>query len=484
MFHQLLSLKGMKRLTLYAIFFTFISFPFQGDAQNLLFEQRPANFTDVAKKSIPAVVSIKVKMKQRDRGLSERDRDSDDPFDYFQDELFRQFFGRSRRERGQPPPERRHIGQASGFIVRNDGYILTNGHVVKDAEEIEIILNDGREFEGELIGSDPHTDIAVVKIPAENLPYIPLGNSDDLEVGQWVIAIGTPLGLRATVTAGVVSAKGRNNLELARIEDFIQTDAAINRGNSGGPLLTLDGSAVGMNTAIVTEWESGGSMGIGFAIPSNLAKHIMEQLITTGSVTRGFMGVTLQKITQDLAQAFHLERVEGALIDDVRPGSPADEAGIQQGDVILAYDRRTVTDIAALRNAISMMKPGTQVNLAIFRNGRTLTIPFTVGSYPEDEDQGEKNQLGVRVKALTPEIAKLIGYEEETQGVVVTSVEPGSSAEWAGIKKGILIVAVNRKPVASSAEFYRFLNEAEQGEPILLLVKLGDTMHFVSIKVK
>ncbi|NGX42533.1 MAG: hypothetical protein K940chlam7_00813, partial [Chlamydiae bacterium] len=449
----------------------------------------PVSFTGVAKKAIPAVVSIQIKTPgQSHPSMFYNGPESGDesPFDFFNDNFFQQFFNAPRRERGRrsQPEEQLQTGQASGFIVSGDGYVLTNGHVVQNATEITISLNDGREFEGKLIGTDPNTDIALVKIDATNLPYLPLGNSDDLEVGQWVVAVGNPLGLQASVTSGIVSAKGRNNLDLAQVEDFIQTDASINRGNSGGPLLNLNGEVIGMNTAIVTSMGSGGYMGIGFAIPSNLAKHIMQEIIETGSVARGFMGVSLQQISQDLAQAFGLKSTEGALVSDVTKDSPAEKAGIQQGDVILEYDEKKVNNIATLRNAVSLMKPGSNINLTVLRKGRRKNISMTVGKFSENVAQAKfkEDKLGIEVEALTPDIARNFGYSE-MNGVIISNVEPRSPAAWAGIKQGTLIVAINHTEMQTIEEFHKILKEADSDKPILLLVKQGDYMHFVSIKM-
>ena len=386
------------------------------------------DFIEVAKNATPTVVSIKVKASSPKRSSSffYNGREyEEDPNDFFNDNFFQQFFGappKKQRERFESP----QIGQASGFLVSADGYILTNGHVVKDANEIVAVLNDGREFPAQAIGIDSNTDIAVIKIDAKDLPFLTLGNSDELEVGQWVMAIGNPLGLQASVTVGVVSAKGRNNLDLARIEDFIQTDASINRGNSGGPLLTMNGEVVGMNTAIATSMGSGGGyMGIGFAIPSNLAQHIMSELIANGSISRGFLGVTLQQITNDLASAFGLKSMEGALVSDITSDSPAAKAGLKQGDVILDYNKKKVTNIASLRNAISLMKPGTKLNLIVLRNGKEMPISLAVGTFPEEQARAisKAAKIGFEVENLTPEMARNLGYLNQS-GVLVTRVEP------------------------------------------------------------
>ncbi len=435
-------------------------------------ETKPKSFTEIAKKSIPAVVSIKVKGKKGDG----------DQYDQLNQDLWQYFFGIPRQPSPQQPPMP-EIGQATGFIVSPDGYILTNDHVVRGADEIFVTLNDNREFKGKIVGQDPHTDLAVVKIDAHNLPFLKLGDSDKLEPAEPVMAVGNPFGLQASVSVGVVSAKGRNNIDNSNL-DFIQTDAAINRGNSGGPLINEEGEVVGINSAIITSGAAGGCVGVGLAIPSNVAQHIMEQLISTGGVTRGFMGVTLQQVDQDLAIAFGLDRAEGALVADVAKGSPAEKAGLRQGDIITQYNSQKAVNITALRNAISLMKPGTKVNLTVLRHGKNLTIPIEIGSFPTSQTfvANRENKLGFEVENLTPDITRNLGLLGE-QGVVISKVEPGSPAAWAGIKKGALLIAINQKQVQSIDDVNDALSKAESGKPVLLLVKQGEATRFVSLKV-
>lgn len=481
--HQASLFTGVKRWSLLAAFVAFVSLPLNGlDAEA---PQGPGgvSFTGVAKQAIPSVVSIRVKAPLKTASTAYgKDYQFDEPYDMFNDPFFQRFFGAPRRERSQPQ-QKFQTGQASGFIVSDDGYILTNAHVVQGAGEITVVLNDEREFPAQTIGIDPNTDIAVVKIDAAKLPYLVLGDSDELDIGQWVVAIGNPLGLQASVTAGVVSAKGRNNLDLARIEDFIQTDASINRGNSGGPLLNLNGEVIGMNTAIVTSMGGGGYMGIGFAIPSNMARHVMNELIENGSVSRGFMGVTLQQVNQDLAKAFNLDKIEGALVSDVSKGSPAEKGGVRQGDVIVEYNGKKVNNIASLRNAIALMKPGSKINLTVVRDGHKKFIPLTIGAYPSEEVQAsiQESKVGIDVETLTPELAETMGYTG-MRGVVITGVNPNSPAAWAGLRKGALIVAVNHQEIQNTEEFHRQIKQADAAKPVLFLVKQGEYMHFVSIK--
>lgn len=442
-------------------------------AEESLAQQTAKDFTAVAKKAIPAVVSIKIKGKQK---LS-----SYDSQDSFNEEFLRRFFSLPRQAE-----EEAISGQASGFIVSADGYLLTNSHVVKEASEILITLNDGRNFPAKVIGQDPNSDIAVIKIDATQLPYLQFGNSDELEIGQWAIAIGNPFGLQASLTVGVVSAKGRNNLDLTNWEDFIQTDAAINRGNSGGPLLNIDGKVIGMNAAIVTNGGAGGYMGIGFAIPSSMLQHITKQLIDTGVVTRGFIGVTLQAIDHDLAQAFGISEVSGAVVAEVAKNSPAEKAGLKQGDIIQFYNKLPVHNIATLRNAIAIMNPGTRIVLSVLRNGKTLEIPVEIGSYPTTDSKvttKTENKLGLTVQDLNSDLARTYGITEE-KGVVISKVEAGSVAAWGGLKPGALIIAVNQQPVTTVEQFNTALQNTPKNRPILLLVKQGETTRYLSIKAE
>lgn len=453
------------------------------------FEQSPQDFTSVAKKAIPAVVSIKVKSAPATKRTSSNPwgYNDDDSSDLFNDDFFQRFFGLPRQNSKSKSSDSQVVGQASGFIVTADGTVLTNNHVVDEAKEVIVTLHDGREFPAKVIGQDPNTDIAVIKIDAKDLPFITLGNSDNLEVGQRVAAIGNPLGLQATLTSGVVSATGRNNLDLTRWEDYIQTDAAINRGNSGGPLLNLNAQVVGMNTAIVTDMGSGGYMGIGFAIPSNMLKHVMEELIATGTVNRGYLGVVLQQMDGNLANAFHLSKIEGALVAEISKGSPAEKAGLKQGDVILQYNKQSFNNVAGLRNAIAMMKPGTHVTLNVQRDGKVIDVPIDIGTFPTEPAplavaETKENKYGFGVQNLTPELSQALGYKDE-KGVVISKVEPGSPAGWAGLKKGTLIVAVNKKKVSSVDEFNKEVETTEKGKPVLLLVKQGESVRFISLQL-
>lgn len=439
----------------------------------------PRDFTSVAQMAIPGVVSIQVKTKSLNRDRTES-------LDFFNDDFLQRFFGSSL----VPQTPEMELGQASGFVVSPDGHLITNSHVVKNATEIEVTLHDKRTFSAKVVGQDPSTDVAVLKIDAKDLPYLKLADSDLIKVGQWAIAIGTPLGLEASLTVGVISAKGRNNLDIARIEDFIQTDAAINRGNSGGPLMNERAEVIGMNTAIVSNNGGGGYMGIGFAIPSNIIKNDLDQILTNGKVSRGFIGVVLQQVDTDLSQALGLDHVEGALVAEVTKDSPAEKAGVKQGDVILKYNDNPVNSIGSFRNAIALMSPGAKVKLLILhKDKKTSNLIVEVGNFTQQNEPKtsktiqKENKLGVEVQDLTPELARSSGYGDQ-KGVLITKVQASSPAAWAGLKKGTLIVSVNQQPVASAEQFYGLLDGNDPNKPLLLLVKQGEITRFISIRVK
>ncbi|MCK5913696.1 MAG: Do family serine endopeptidase, partial [Desulfuromusa sp.] len=340
-------------------------------------------FRSVAKQVGPAVVYIRVEKEIKQQGMA------DNPFGGhpFGDEFFRRFFGQPPQQQGphKKVPQRRESGQGSGFIISADGYIMTNNHVVGDADKVTVQLLDGREYTAKIIGTDPPTDVALIKIDAdEKLPFLPLGNSDQLEVGDWVLAFGNPFGLSHTLTAGIVSAKGRSGIGLTDYENFIQTDAAINPGNSGGPLINLDGEVVGMNTAIFSR--SGGYMGIGFAIPINMAQNIYQQLVKHGGVTRGRLGVLIQDLTKDLAESFDIDQRVGILIAQVVGDSPAEKAGLKQGDVILKFNGNKVDKVAKFRNQIAMTRPGTDVEFLVLRDTKKKKIKAKIGTMETDSE--------------------------------------------------------------------------------------------------
>jgi len=393
-----------------------------------------------------------------------------DPFEFF--------FRRSPRQRSpqRQQPRRYRVprtAHGSGFIISSDGYILTNNHMVEGAKKVEVELTDGRKFTAEVTGTDPDSDVAVIKIDAKNLPYLELADSDALEVGEWVLAIGNPLGLSHTVTAGIVSAKGRSGFGLAVLEDFIQTDAAINRGNSGGPLINLDGKVVGMSTAI---YGSSGNIGIGFAIPINMAKHAYKQLIESGIVERGFLGVGIQTLTPEFAEVFGLKNSKGVLVPEVTKDSAADKAGLKHNDVILELDGEPVESDSALQKRISMLKPGSRVELVVWRDGRRKTINVKLGKRPSTSKLTGTlpadivGELGFTVETLTDELAERFGYEDQA-GVIVTSLDRSSEAARRGIMPGMLIKEVNRQQVRNRKEFNEAIKKARKKGVALLLVR-------------
>lgn len=444
-------------------------------------EQMSKAFTAVAKKATPAVVFIKVQSNTPDQEEGSYPYGYQNPYDFNNEDFFHRFFGMPYRG-AQPPRPQPQLSQGSGFLITADGYIMTNAHVVKGADKMTAVLNDGRELDATLVGADPHTDIAIIKVEGKDFPFLQLGDSEAIDIGEWVIAIGSPFQLEASVTVGVVSAKGRQNLKITDFEDFIQTDAAINPGNSGGPLLDLKGEVIGINTAIVSR--NGGYMGIGFAIPSNMAKNIMTQLINNGSVTRGFLGVSLQPVDKDIADAFNLPKPEGALISEVVKDSPADKAGLKQGDIILEYNKQPVKSIQSFRNEVSLMNPGTVVTLKVNRKGQILSIPVTLGTHDSMTSSGSIVQkLGMEIDTLTPDLAKQLGYTQREEGIVITKIKPGSIAATAGLRPGFLIQAVNHKKVTTIDEFNEAIKQPEN-KRILLLVRQGNVTRFYSIKVE
>jgi serine protease Do len=459
----------------------------QGEAHSYLRGLSKA-FTDVAQEAMPAVVFIKV---EKTLQGGEQTFEFNNPFDLFGQEFFERFFGQrfpqQRREHRQPH-QYRQVGQGSGFIISSDGYILTNHHVVGDADKITVTLADNREFKAKLVGSDAKTDLAVIKIDGKNLPVLPRGDSDQLAVGEWVIAIGNPFGLSHTVTVGVVSAKGRSRMGITDYEDFIQTDAAINPGNSGGPLLNLSGQVVGINTAIFTR--SGGYMGIGFAIPINMATVIEKQLIATGKVSRGYLGVSIQDLTPDLAKSFGLSGQEGVLVAGVAPKTPAAAAGFKTGDVIVDFDGTAVTDTGQLRNIVAQTPVGQHVKVGIIRDKKPQEMAVTIGeqpakmamAMPAPSEPESLEQWGFTAQDLTADLAKQLGYSGE-EGAVVTNVEPGSQAEEAGLHRGTLILEVNRQAVHNTEDLMDLLAKAKASKHVLLLVQDRQGTHFLTLSL-
>ena len=381
-------------------------------------------------------------------------------------------------------------GVGSGVIVSDDGYVLTNAHVVRGASEVTVIPSDDRQLAAEVVGIDPATDLAVLKVDSDNLTPAELGDSDEMAVGEWTLAVGSPMGLDQTVTAGIVSAKGRANVGIADYEDFIQTDAAVNPGNSGGPLVNLRGEVVGINTAIASR--TGGNMGIGFAIPSNMAEKIKDSIIEQGSVERGQLGVMVQDLTQDMASSFGYDSTEGVLIGDVVDGGPAERAGLQTGDIVLQYDGEDVNEAHQLRNRVAETTPGTEVEVKIFRDGEEQTVTVTIGRregqtaaiQPPATAEGDQVGLGIVVATLTHEIADRLGIEGNQQGVVVVRVSPAGAGFEAGIRAGDLIVAVNNSQVTNVSELRDALEQHPPSEGIRLQVVRDGARRFVHIRTE
>jgi len=401
----------------------------------------------------------------------------------FNDPFFRHFFS---GPGGPPAMKRRESGLGSGVIINPDGYILTNNHVVAGMDKVRVLLADQRTFKAKIIGADPKSDVALIKIEASNLPSLPLGDSDQIQVGQSVLAIGNPFGLNQTVTLGIISARGRSRVGIADYEDFIQTDAAINPGNSGGALVDLRGEVIGINTAIASQ--SGGYQGVGFAVPSNMAKMVMDSLLKNGRVIRGWLGVSMQEITPDLAQSLGLKDAKGTLVADVIPGDPADQAGLKAGDVILESNGKPVQDMMHFRNEIAETAPGTSLSLKILRDGKYLDKTLVVGELkekgeagvkPESESEGE-SPLGISARDLTPDLAQRLNLDPDLRGVVITRVEPGSRADDAGLAEGDVIVSVNHLPVESVEGLRNALKQAKNG-PILFAVNRQGTNLFAAV---
>jgi Do/DeqQ family serine protease len=434
-------------------------------------------FVSVAKSAKASVVNISSARKSSSESSSS-------PFD---DPFFRRFFGEEFERRFPAPRERREQGMGSGVIVTADGYILTNNHVVEQADEIKVLLGDKRSFKGKLIGTDPKTDLAIIKIDAGNLPTLSWGDSSHLQVGEMVLAVGNPFGLNQTVTMGIISAVGRANMGIVDYEDFIQTDAAINPGNSGGALVNLRGELIGINTAIFSR--SGGYMGIGFAIPSNMAKTVMTNLIKHGKVVRGWIGVSIQELNQDLARQFGAAEAKGALVGDVMDDSPASKAKLERGDIITTYNGVSINDPSHLRMLVAETPPGTAVTLTILRDKQSKEIKLTVGELPKDlakasrggseSGRGEQGLAGVTVEPLPTDRPGRFGRKES--GVVVSEIQPDSAAERAGLRAGDVIREINRKPVRNVRDFERLVSELSPKQTVLVLLSRGNATIFLSI---
>lgn len=423
----------------------------------------------------PSVVNISSTKTIRRQGI---------PSPFFNDPFFKRFFNEEFRS-FEMPREYKQSGLGSGVIVDKDGYILTNNHVIKDADEIKVKLSDEREFKGKIIGVDPKTDLAVIKIDSNHLPVIKLGDSDKLQVGETVIAIGNPFGLSHTVTSGIVSATGRANVGIADFEDFIQTDAAINPGNSGGALVNIRGELVGINTAIFST--TGGYQGIGFAIPSNMMKVVMDSLIKKGKVVRGWLGVTIQSLTPELVKQFNLKEEKGVLVGDVVEDSPAEKAGIERGDVIVEFDGKKVNDVTNLRNMVANTLPNKEVAIKLIRGEKPKTVNVKIVEMPAEIQTLSKtfdNQLkGVHVQSLTPDIKKSLNVPRRITGVVITDIEDGSPSQGILMNKDI-IMEINKKEINNIKDYESVASGIKSNEDLLLLVYRHNSTFYITLSGK
>jgi len=476
-------------LAITALSIILLAFPVPGKAQTQppsVLQQLDEAFVQVAQKVTPAVVNISSTKK----GAPSPSSDETAPF--FKDFPFREFFGDQFRMpfRGRPGPQEvpRRVAMGSGVIVSADGYILTNAHVVKDMDEIKVTLPDKRAFKAKLIGADPETDIAVVKIEAKNLPTATLGNSDNLHVGEIVLAIGNPFGLNSTVTSGIVSARGRTNVGIIDYEDFLQTDAAINPGNSGGPLVNIRGEVVGIATAIATR--TGGYMGVGFAIPSNSAKLVMDELIKSGKVTRGLLGVNIQDLDESLAKSFGKPDTNGALVSQVTKGSPAEKAGVKNGDIIVAFNGHPVTGASQLKNMVGLEKPGSTAKLTIFRDKKNTDVTVTIGertpkalaTASPGAPAGSSKELGIVLEPVSPDVAKKLNLKEGV-GLQVKQLDGAGLGAKMGIRSGDIILEIDGKPATGASEFNNELEQAKKNGIVRLMIQRGNATIYLAERI-
>ncbi len=443
------------------------------------------NFVEVAKAVTPSVVNISTTRISR---LPEGHN-----FGPFDDPFFRRFFGDELFRRFEAPKDRRERSLGSGVIADSSGHIITNNHVVAKADEIRVLLSDKRELKAMVVGTDPKTDIAVIKVDAKDLPILPWADSDKLQVGEYVLAIGNPFGLNQTVTMGIVSAVGRANVGIAEYEDFIQTDAAINPGNSGGALVNARGELIGINTAIFSQ--NGGYMGIGFAVPSNMVRSVMEQLVKGGKVVRGYLGVSIQELTQDLAKQFGTADIKGVLVSDVLADSPAKRAKLERGDVIIEFDGHAVENPTQFRNLVAATPIGRKVRIKLLRDGKSRELDVTIAEQPKtiaqsdsagDDGEGASPAgafAGLDMRELTAELARRFNLPRgEKGGVIVARIADGSPAGEAGLQVGDVITEVNRKPTASLRDFLKVAAGLGSKEPALVLVLRNGRSLYLTIK--
>ena len=444
-------------------------------------------FVEIAKKQNPAVVNVSTKAKAETAHKNFRvprpgpgQNKSPDPFRNFYDRFF-----------GERPNQRPKRGMGSGFVIDKEGHILTNYHVIEGAGEIVVILDDNgteKEYTATLVGSDPKTDIALIKINRESgdnkdFPFLRLGSSENLEVGEWVVAIGNPFGLSHTVTVGVVSALGRS-IGAGPYDEFIQTDASINPGNSGGPLINIEGDVIGINTAIISG-NTGGNVGIGFAIPIDIAKGILKDLRERGTVTRGWLGVMIQKITPDLAKSFGLSQSEGALVGDVKPDGPAAKGGVKRGDVIVMFDGQQVKDMEDLPKIVAATRPDSVVDVEVIRDGSRMTLSVSIELLEDSQETvvAKADPLGLQVQDITEELAQSLKLES-VEGVLVSDVTAGNAAAEAGIRRGDVISEMNRSIVKDMRDYQNLMASVQKGSSVLFLVKRGGSTIYIAVKVE
>ena len=453
-------------------------------------------FVEIAKKQNPAVVNVSTKSKAPEPSARIPRRAPRRPGPGTTPDQYKEFFDRFFGEKGQKQPSR---GMGSGFFIDAEGYLLTNHHVVNGADEITVTLRENndkteKEYTAKLVGKDSKTDIALLKVNRDEgdntkFPYLEMGDSDRLEVGEWVVAIGNPFGLSHTVTVGVVSAKDRV-IGAGPYDEYIQTDASINPGNSGGPLINIKGQVIGINTAIISG-NSGGNVGIGFAMPINIAKDILADLKSKGTVTRGWLGVMIQKITPDLAESFGLKDSEGALVGDVIPNSPASKAGIMRGDVIVKFNNQDVKTMEELPKIVANTRPGESVPVEVIRDGKSKIVNVSIAVLKDEDPKvaAKQDPLGIHVQDITPELARTLKLES-TEGVLVAEVAAGEPGAEAGVRRGDVISqvginsATNTQPVRNQADYNRLVSSAKDGDTVLLLVKRGGTTIYIAIKGK
>lgn len=451
----------------------FIGLQFEAMAQTNQFQ----SLSPLVKKLSPSVVNISTTSVSKSQTRSYQSPFGDRRDEQF-DDFFKKFFGDS------PEREFKRKGLGSGFIFSEDGYIVTNNHVVERATDIKVILQNGDSYPAKVIGTDPKSDLALLKIePKTKLPAVKFGNSDRLEIGDWVLAIGNPFGLGHTVTSGIISAKGRS-LGLGSYDDFVQTDAAINPGNSGGPLFNFQGEVIGVNTAIIA-----GGQGIGFAIPVNMAKNVVSQLRNGGKVVRGWIGVYVQQVTPEIAESLELGDDDGALVADITEGGPADKAGLKRGDIIIELNGNKIDQMPDLPKLVASYSPGTKTKLKVLRDGKEKVLNVKLGELPEQGTQvSTRNQkddieqsLGLIVQDITPQIKKKLGIEY-SNGVVITNVRANSVGSEGGLLRGDVILEINKKQIVNLDDYRKNIDAAKEGQNLLFLIKRGSNTIYVALK--